>query len=74
MSSKSVLFILFSFIFLFISCQDNRWEFNVNNLNKSKIIYVDFDKALYNFSRPKLESFISNYRADEILNYLCIKI
>ena len=72
MSSKRILLFLFFFLFFFLSCKDNRWEYNeINIVNKNKPIFIDFDYALFNFSNTNLKKIISiNYNENEILGYL----
>ena len=71
MTSKSILLIASTLLFLF-SCGDNRWqEIKSNNLKNHEIQFIDFDLSLYKFSKSNLDDIINkNYDNNEILNYL----
>jgi hypothetical protein len=71
MIRKSIL-IIASLLLFVTSCSDNRWKIeDSNELKKNKIIYIDFDQALFKFNKLNLEaSILKNYDQNEMLGYL----
>jgi hypothetical protein len=71
MIRKSIL-IIASLLLFAISCSDDRWKIkDSNELKKNKIMYIDFDQALFKFNKFNLEaSILKNYDQNEMLGYL----
>jgi hypothetical protein len=74
MTRKRIL-IIASFLLIFSSCRDNRWDdIDKSKLPKNQIVYIDFDQALIKFSKSNLDEVIfKNYNENEILGYLFLR-